>query len=150
MNRHSPTPRPTGRNGNRATARSRHLAIAANADFRRRYPDRKIAPLHSAEPAPVSDAQCQHLDLIPHQGSGQTALFRNLEVQRQAFRAAMNEYRRLVHREDAALGGRGEGSPASRSPWQDAILQPPAPQITLAVEILQLAAEHDIEPEAGS
>jgi hypothetical protein len=32
---------------------------------------------------------------------------------------------------------------------QDAILQPPKPEITPSARILQLAAEHDIEPEAG-
>jgi hypothetical protein len=31
----------------------------------------------------------------------------------------------------------------------DAILQPPTAQITTSAEILQLAAEHDIEPEAS-
>jgi len=31
----------------------------------------------------------------------------------------------------------------------DAILQPPKPEITPSARILQLAAEHDIEPEAG-
>jgi len=36
-----------------------------------------------------------------------------------------------------------------RPPWQDAILQTPKPQITPSAEILQLAAEYDIEPEAG-
>ena len=40
-------------------------------------------------------------------------------------------------------------SPSMRPPWRDAILQPPAPQITPSAEILRLAAEHDIEPEAG-
>jgi hypothetical protein len=33
---------------------------------------------------------------------------------------------------------------------QDAILQPPRPEITPSEEILQLAAERDIEPEAGA
>ena len=70
-------------------------------------------------------------------------------VQRQAFRARMNEHRQLVPSEDVAWGGFGEASPASRAPWRDAILQPPKPQITPSAEILQLAAEHDIEPEAG-
>jgi hypothetical protein len=28
-------------------------------------------------------------------------------------------------------------------------LQPPKPQITPSAKVLQLAAEHDIEPEAG-
>lgn len=106
-------------------------------------------PLRSAEPIPVSDAERQYLDPIPHQRSGQTTRIRDLEVQRQAFRAAMNEQRRLAPREDVAWGGLGEASSALPSPWRDAILQPPQPQITPSAEILQLSAEHDIEPEAG-
>jgi hypothetical protein len=73
----------------------------------------------------------------------------DLEVQRQAFRAAMNEYRQLVPGEDATRSNPGEASPASRTPWRDAILQPPKPQITPSAEILQVAAGRDIEPEAG-
>jgi len=56
-----------------ATARSRQLAIAADAELRRRYPDRKIEPLRPAEPGPVSDAERQHPDLIPHQRNAQPA-----------------------------------------------------------------------------
>ena len=111
-----------------ATEQSRRLAIAADAELRRRHPDQQIESLRSAEPA-VSDAERQHPDLIPHQRSGETARIRDLEVQRQAFRTA-------------------EARPALRPPWRDAILQPPKPQITPSAEILQLAAEHDIEPEA--
>jgi len=48
-----------------ATARSRYLAIAADAELRRRYPDRKIEPLRSAEPVPVSRAGREHQDLVP-------------------------------------------------------------------------------------
>jgi hypothetical protein len=39
-----------------ATERSRRLAMAADAELRRRHPTRKIEPLRSAEPVPVSDA----------------------------------------------------------------------------------------------
>ena len=130
-----------------ATARSRYLAIAADAELRRRHPTRKIEPLRSAEPVPVSDAGRQHQDLVP-QGSGETAPIRGLEAQRQAFRARMDEHRNLAPSEDAAWSGLGEASPALPL-WGDAILQPPKPQITPSAEILQLAAEHDIEPEAG-
>ena len=38
---------------------------------------------------------------------------------------------------------------AMKTPGQDAILQPPKPEITPSARILHLAAEHDIEPEAG-
>jgi hypothetical protein len=49
-----------------ATARTRHLAIAADAELRRCHPGQQIEPLHSAEPAPVSDTQRQYPDLVPH------------------------------------------------------------------------------------
>jgi hypothetical protein len=61
----------------------------------------------------------------------------------------MNEHRQLVPGEDATRANLGEASPASRAPWRNAILQPPTPQITPTPEILQRAAERDIEPEAG-
>jgi hypothetical protein len=131
-----------------ATAQSRQRGIAADAELRRRHPNRKIGPLRSAEPAPVSDAECQHLDRIPHQRNGQTARIRDLEVQQQAFRIAMNEHRRLIPNKEMAWGGLGQSSPTLRTRWPDAILQPPKPQITPSAEILQ-SAEPDIDPEAG-
>jgi hypothetical protein len=132
-----------------ATAQSRQLAIAADAELRRRYPDRRIEPLRSAEPVPVSDADRQQLDLIPHQRNGETARIRYLEAQRQAFRAAIYERQKLAPRQEPAGDSPGTASPALRTRWPEAILQPPKLQITPSAEILQLAAEHDIEPEAG-
>lgn len=133
-----------------ATAGSRRLAIAADTELRRRHPYRTIEPLRSAEPASVSGAERQHPDLTPWQRSDETARRGDLKFQRQAFRAAMNRQGQLVPGEDATRANPGEASPASRTPWRDAILQPPKPQITPSAEILQVAAEHDIEHEAGS
>ena len=45
-----------------ATDHSRRLAIAADAELRRRHPDLRIEPLHSAEPAPVSDIDRDQAD----------------------------------------------------------------------------------------
>ena len=77
-----------------ATAQSRQLAIAADAELRRRRSGQTIEPLRSAEPAPASDAERQHLDLIPHQRNGKTTQIRDPEIQQQAFRTAMNEHHR--------------------------------------------------------
>jgi hypothetical protein len=129
------------------TAGSRRLAIAAATELRRRYPYRKIEPLRSAEPAPVGDAE--RPDLIPQQRSSETARMGDLTVQRQAFRAAMNKQGQRVPGEDVTRANPGKASRASRAPWRDAILQPPKPQITPSAEILEFAAEYDIEPEAG-
>ena len=131
-----------------ATAGSRRLAIAADTELRRRHPHGKIEPLRSAEPAPASGAERQHPDLTLQPKSGETARTGDLTVQRQAFRAAMNEHRQRVPGEAATRANPGEASPAARTLWRDAILQPPKPQITPSAEILQVAAEHDIEHEA--
>ena len=129
-----------------ATERSRRLAIAADAELRRRHPGRKTAPLRSAEPVPASDPGCGPLH--PAADGKLTeiaALIRGPAVQREEFRAEMDERRRLiVPGED-----HGTASRAMKAPGQHAILQPPKPEITPSARILQLAAEHDIEPEAG-
>jgi len=130
-----------------ATARSRQLAIAADAELRRRYPDRKIEPLRPAEPGPVSDAERQHPDLIPHQRNAQPARIRDLVLSTDVACSGINEHHRPAPSEDVAWSGPGEASPALRTRWPDAILKPPKPQITPSGEILQHAAEHDIEPE---
>jgi hypothetical protein len=65
-------------------------------------------------------------------------------VQREEFRAEMDERPRLI-----VPGDHGKAFRAMKTPGQDAILQPPKPEITPSARILKLAAEHDIEPEAG-
>jgi hypothetical protein len=55
------------------TARSRHLAIAADAELRRRHPDQKIEPLRSAEPAPVGDTEREQLHPAPDSKLGRKA-----------------------------------------------------------------------------
>jgi hypothetical protein len=134
-----------------ATIGSRHLAVAADAELRRRHPDQKIGPLRSAEPAPISDADRAELTLAPDRKIGEmVAWIGELTAQQQAFRTKMDERRGLtVPSEDPDWGDLGEAFPAWHSPGRDAILQPPKPQITPYAKILQLAAEHDTEPEAA-
>ena len=72
-------------------------------------------------------------------------MIRDPAVQRESFRAEMGQRPGLiVPGED-----HGKAFRAMKAPGQDAILQPPKPEITPSARILQLAAEHDIEPEAG-
>jgi conjugative relaxase-like TrwC/TraI family protein len=121
-----------------ATARARQLAVAADAELRRRQPGQKIEPLRSAEPAPASD----HL-LPAADGSliETVAWIRDLARQREAFRPELDERPRLVMRSE----NYGKVSSA-KTPGQDALLQAPKPEIIPAARILQLAAEHDTEP----
>ena len=80
-----------------ATAGSRRLAIAADAELRRRHPQQKIGPLRSAEPAPASDTEREQPDPAPDGKLTQTAArIRDLAMQRQAFRAETGERPRLI------------------------------------------------------
>ena len=134
-----------------ATEQSRHLAIAADSELRRRHPDRKIEPLSSAEQGPASDSERERLPpAIEGELSEAGTRIRDLAAQHQAFRARMDErQRQAAHSKDLDWAGLGE---TLRSPWashRDAILQPPKPQITPPATILQLAANHDTGFEAA-
>jgi conjugative relaxase-like TrwC/TraI family protein len=130
-----------------ATAHSRHLAIAADTELRRRHPDRKIEPLRSAEPVPGSDTQHEQLRLVPQQEAVETTWIRDIPAQDRAFRERMKEHQQLMATsEDLDYGGLA--LPSWWEPRRDAILQPPKPQIASFARIHQLAAEHDSEPEA--
>ena len=129
-----------------ATGQSRRLAIVADAELRRRHPGRKIEPLRSAEPAHASDTECDSVYPAADCKLTETAaLIRDLSLQREQFRAEMDERPRLI----VPGGDHGKVFGARKTPGQDAILQPPKPEITPSGRSLQLAAEHDIEPEAG-
>ena len=134
-----------------ATEHSRRLAIAADAELRRRYPDLRIKPLRSVEPAPVSDIDREELTLTHDKKIGEMAAWiRDLAAQRQAFREKIEERQGLmVPSEDPEWGDLGEAFPAWQASSRDAILQPPKPQITPSARILQLAQERDTEPEAA-
>jgi hypothetical protein len=132
------------------TAPSRHLAIAADAELRRRHPSQKIEHLRSAEPAPASDTKHGQLHPAPDRITETATWIRNLAAQHQVFRQAMGERLRLAESgKDPDWNGLSEGLPTLWASHPDAILQPPKPEITPAARILELAAEHDTEPEAG-
>jgi len=133
-----------------ATGRTRHLAIAADAELRRRHPGQKIEPLRSAEPSPISDTERKQLHPAPDSEPTETAAWiRDLAAQHQAFRGKVGERQRLRTRgEDVDWGGPGTFASWWAPHW-GAILQPPKPEITPSARILELAAEHDTGPEAG-
>jgi hypothetical protein len=130
----------------------RHLAIAADAELRRRHPSRKIEPLRSAEPSPLSGTEHEQLNPSPDRQLTETATWiRDLAVQHRAFRQKMDERLLLTNSgKDPEGTGLSEGLPTLWASHPDAILQPPKPQITPSARILELAAEHDTEPEAGA
>ena len=127
----------------KATAASRRLAIAADAELRRRHPGRKIGPLRSAEPAPASDTERDVQ--LPETATR----IRDLAVQHHPFHEKTGpRQRRMTPREDPGWAALGDTLPTWWAPRLDGILRPPKPEITPSPKFLQLA-EHDIEPEAG-
>jgi hypothetical protein len=135
----------------RATEHSRHLAIAADAELRRRHPDQQIEPLRSAEPHPIDEAQREDLTLAPDKKIGEMADWvRHLAAQRQAFRDKLEERQTLkVPSEDPDLEDLGYAFPAWDPPGKDAILQPPKPEIQPSAKIVELAREPEAGPEAA-
>ena len=127
-----------------ATAVSRHQAIAADTELRRRHPSQKIEPLRSAEPVPATDTE--------HDGKRPvaSAWIRDLAAQHGAFRERIEQrQRRMTPRKDLDWAGLGDTLPSWWVPHRDAILQPPMPEITPSAAILQVVAERDAEPEAA-
>ncbi len=127
-----------------ATIGSRHLAIVADTELRRRHPGQTIEPLLSAEPAAVSVAE-------PDGKLSETATrIRDLAAQHHAFRERVGRRQRpMTPREDLDWASLGDTLPSWWAPHPDAILRPPKPEITPSATILQRAAEHDTELEAG-
>ena len=134
-----------------ANAPTRHLAIIADAELRRRHPDLHIEPLRSAEPAPPSETAREDLTLISGEKIGEMAdWIRDLAGRGRAFHTKLEERHGLrVACHDPDWEDLGEAFPASSVPRRAAILQPPKPQITASAKILQLAAGRDAEPEAA-
>jgi len=132
-----------------ATEQSRRLAITADAELRRRRPGQKIEPLRSAETALAIDTRREQADLAPEGKLTDTASgIGDPTAKHQAFRTEMDERSRLLMPgEDPAGGDLGTVFPGWQASSQDAILKPPKLEIIPAARILQLAAEHDTEPD---
>jgi hypothetical protein len=97
-------------------------------------------------PAPFCACDPRWPSLVVHTEDGDVAV----EPAAKAFRARMDErQRQAAHSKDLDWAGLDE---TFRSPWtphQDAIMQPPKPQIIPSATILQLASERDADHEAA-
>ena len=127
-----------------ATGNSRHLAIAADTELRRRHPGHKIEPLRSAEPVPVTETE---RDGRPSESATRIG---DLAAKHHAFHERTGQRQhQMTPREDLGWAALGDTLPSWWAPRPDGILRPPKPEITPSAKILQLAAEQDIELEAG-
>jgi conjugative relaxase-like TrwC/TraI family protein len=134
-----------------ATRAQRHLAVAADAELRRRHPDRQYPPLRSAEPPPVSQAQHDELTLavgqqIPEPGQW----IKDLDAQRPVFADKLADRQSLkVPAEDPDYGDLGQAFPPWPAPAREVILQPPKPEIQPSQRILQRAVDYELDMEAA-
>ena len=134
-----------------ATRAQRHLAVAADAELRRRHPGQHYRPLHSAEPSPVTQAQRDELTLTTGEQIRETGQWiKDLAAQRRAFAASLASRQNLtIPSEDPDYGDLGQAFPPWPAPARDAILQPPKPEIPPSARILERALDHDRDMEAA-
>ncbi len=134
-----------------ATRAQRHLAVAADAELRRRHPGQHYPPLRSAEPQPATGAQRDEFTLpvgeqIPEMGQW----IKDLAATHRAFAGTLAERQSLtVPSEDPDYGNLGQAFPPWPRPANDAIVQPPKPEIRPSPQVLQRAADRDAGPEAA-
>jgi hypothetical protein len=113
----------------------RRLAVQADAEYRRRHPDRKIRSLKSAEPE------------APDELMARPGWLADLDEQRCVFRQELEARQNvMIPAEDPDWEDQG----AAWTVWQaqqDAILQPPKPEIRPADGVLEAARHRDTQPE---
>jgi AAA domain len=134
-----------------ATRAQRQLAVAADAELRRRYPGQYFSPLRSAEPEPVTAAQRDDLALTPDQPPGETGQWiSDLAAGHRAFAGQLADRQsQMVPSKDPDYGDLGPAFPAWPSPRREPILQPPMPEIPPSPRILERAIDRDADFEAA-
>ena len=134
-----------------ATRHQRHLAVAADAELRRRHPGQHYPPLRSAEPGPLTQDQRDQLTLTPGQQTQETVQWiTELAAQHHVFAEQLADRQSLMlPAEDPSYGDLGQAFPPWPAPARDAILQPPKPEIQPSPRILQRALDPDLDMEAA-
>jgi len=115
-----------------ATEPQRRLAVAADTELRRRYPEMRIEPLRSAEPEEVTDEQRAELDALPEKEHDYQppAWVREQAEARTAFSEKIAERQRAMEpHEDPDYEDIGPAFPSWQQQDRDAVLQPPKPPI---------------------
>jgi len=130
----------------RVTEGSRHLAITADSELRRRHPEQHIEPLRSAEPealpAPDLDAGPPEAAALPTLPSvEERTAFRDRLEQRQGV---------IIPAEDPDFEPLGEAWPAWHGCDRDAILQPPKPDLRPSPQVIRRLPELAADREASA
>jgi conjugative relaxase-like TrwC/TraI family protein len=134
-----------------ATRAQRHLAVAADAELRRRHPEQRFTPLRSAEPQPATEAERDELTLTPGQPIPEMGQWiKDLAAEHHAFADKLAERQSLTApSEDPGYGDLGQAFPPWPGPARGAILQPPKPEIRPSQRVLQRASDRDADWEAA-
>jgi conjugative relaxase-like TrwC/TraI family protein len=134
-----------------ATRQQRQLAVAADAELRRRHPGQQFPPLRSAEPEPVAQEQRAELTLTAGEELPQLGQWiRDLAAEHRAFADRLAERQSLrIPAEDPDYEDLGPTFPAWAAPDKDGILQPPKPEIQPSPRILERATGRDLDMEAA-
>jgi hypothetical protein len=115
-----------------ATEAQRQLAVAADTELRRRWPDTPIGPLRSAEPAEVTGEQRAELDALPEKSREfqPPAWMRELAEGRKHFSERIAERQSMMEpHEDPDYGDIGRAFPSWERQDREAVLQPPKPPV---------------------
>ena len=135
----------------KATRAQRHLAVAADAELRRRHPGQYFSPLRSAEPGPATQAQRDELIPTPDQlRSEMDQWITDLAAGHGTFADQLADRQsQAIPSQDPDYGDLGPAFPAWAGPGREPILQPPRPEIPPSPYILQRVMDRDADWEAA-
>ena len=134
-----------------ATRAQRQLAVAADAELRRRHPGQYFSPLRSAEPEPATGAQRAELTLTADQPPGEIDQWINdLAAGHRTFADRLADRQsQMIPSEDPDYGDLGLAFPAWTGRAREPILQPPKPEIPPSPRILERVMDRDADWEAA-
>ena len=134
-----------------ATRAQRQLAVAADAELRRRHPSQYFSPLRSAEPEAATQTQRDDLTLTPDAPPGGIDQWiKDLAAGHRTFADQLaDRHSQAVPSEDPDHGDLGPAFPAWPSSRREPILQPPIPEILPSPQILERAIDADADWEAA-
>jgi hypothetical protein len=135
-----------------ATRQQRQLAIAADAELRRRQPHQRFGPLRSAEPKPATQAQRDELTMNTGEETKEIGQWiRDLAAEHQVFADKLADRESLtIPSEDPDYANLRQAFPVSTGRGKEAILQPAKPEIRPSVRVLERAADGDRDVEAAN
>jgi hypothetical protein len=134
-----------------ATRAQRQLAIAADAELRRRHPGQYFAPLRSAEPEPATGTQRAELTLTTGQSPGEIdPWIKDLAAGHRTFAVRLADRQsQMIPSKDPNHGDLGPAFPTRTGPGRGPILRPPKPEIPPSPRILERVMDRDADWEAA-